>query len=104
MRLRRDGLVPPEALRVFDGRGFSSAREWESAFDRWHDARQAWCVRHGVDEMELGERVVGYCPFDWESVGTPHGGAWSRVDVAGGLVCLEHGLLPGEHLIRGGRQ
>jgi hypothetical protein len=88
---------PPAELLEFDGRGYRTAVAWESAFDAWGEARERWCREHGVDEMQLEERVVGYCPFDWESVGTPHGGAWRRDDVAGGLVCLEHGLLPGEH-------
>ena len=43
-----DDTVPPPELLVFDGRGFATAGEWETAFDEWHQARNRWLSVRGL--------------------------------------------------------
>jgi hypothetical protein len=57
----------------------SAAGEWASLMWR------------RVDEDEQLEPVVDDA-FDWVTIGTPHGGMWSRQDHGDELVCKEHAL------------
>jgi hypothetical protein len=60
--------VPPAELLVFDGRGYATAAEWESAFEEWHAARAGWLAARGLSEFDVpgfgAYRVDGDCPFD----------------------------------------
>ncbi|MFV1500797.1 hypothetical protein [Mycobacterium kansasii] len=62
MRRRVDESAPSVDVLVFDGREFTTAQAWESAFDAWHEARAAWEVRH--PGVELPCTVLSDCPFD----------------------------------------
>jgi hypothetical protein len=90
----RSGLpaVIPDHLVVFDGQ-FSTAAEWERAFDRWSDQREDWEAQHPGVVLPL-PRVLSDCPFDSE---LPHPGVWSRPAGGEGLRCAEHGLPQDEH-------
>jgi hypothetical protein len=93
----------PQHLVVFDGRPFRTYDEYTDAYDDWCDAREAFEAEH---EVVLPAKELGECPDPFATGGPdwlPHGGVWSRVRGPDGQdrqQCREHGLAPGEHIVR----
>jgi hypothetical protein len=98
VRRRAGEDAPPPGLLIFDGREFDTAAEWTEAYELWVDSRDQFEADHPGTVLPE-KRVLSNCPFDPDSIGLPHAGAWSRVRVSGGDVtrCAAHGLTAEEH-------
>ena len=59
--------APPE-LCVFNGRQYTTAAEWEAAFEEYCRARERWLAERGLIEFDVpafrAYAVDGDCPFD----------------------------------------
>jgi hypothetical protein len=64
-RAEGSDAVPP-GLLVFDGREFTTAAEWEAAYDEWFDARDQWEAEH--PGVVLPKRILSNCPWDESAI------------------------------------